>query len=105
MAGHFGARRTLELIERTYYWPSLSKDVQNYVRTCAVCQRSKAPRHSKYRQLLLLLIPNEIFEEVTLDFITGLPPLKDSAGCVFDAILVIVCRFSKMALYIPALKA
>jgi hypothetical protein len=104
MAGHFGARRTLELIERTYYWPSLSKDVQNYVRTCAVCQRSKAPRHSKYGQLSPLPIPAEIFEEVTLDFVTGLPPSKDSSGCVYDAILVIVCRLSKMALYVPALK-
>jgi hypothetical protein len=53
---------------------------------------------------LPLLIPAEIFEEVILDFVTGLPPLKDSLGCVYDAILVIVCRLLKMALYVPALK-
>jgi hypothetical protein len=105
MAGHFGARRTLELIERTYYWPSMSQDVRDYVRTCAVCQRSKAPRHSKYGQLAPLPIPGDIFEEVSLDFITGLPPARDRTGCAFDAILVIVCRFSKMAIYIPAQKS
>jgi hypothetical protein len=82
----------------------LSHDVQEYVRTCAVCQRSKAPRHSKHGQLAPLPIPRDIFEEVTLDFITGLPPARDSSGCVFDAILVIVDRLSKMAIYIPALK-
>jgi hypothetical protein len=104
MAGHFGARRTHENISRLYYWPSLDHDVQEYVRTCAVCQRSKAPRHSKHGQLAPLPIPRDIFEEVTLDFITGLPPARDSSGCVFDAILVIVDRLSKMAIYIPALK-
>jgi hypothetical protein len=104
MAGHFGARRTLELISRLYYWPSLSQDVQEYVRTCAVCQRSKAPRHSKYGKLAPLPIPKDIFEEVSLDFVTGLPPAKDNSGCAFDAVLVIVDRFSKMAIYIPALK-
>jgi hypothetical protein len=104
MAGHFGARRTLELISRLYYWPTLSQDVQDYVRTCAICQRSKAPRHIKHGKLAPLPIPEDIFEEVSLDFVTGLPPAKDNSGCVFDAVLVIVDRFSKMAIYIPALK-
>jgi hypothetical protein len=104
MAGHFGARRTQELISRLYYWPSLDKDVQEYVKTCAICQRNKAPRHSKYGKLAPLPIPKDIFEEVSLDFVTGLPPAKDGAGCVFDAVLVIVDRFSKMAIYLPALK-
>lgn len=106
MAGHFGARRTLDLISRLYYWPELYHDVQDYVKTCAICQRSKAQRHSQYGKLAPLPIPKDIFEEVSLDFITGLPPAKDApTGCVYDAILVIVDRFSKMALYIPALKS
>lgn len=38
-----------------------------------------------------------------MDFITGLPPSKRD-NCVYDAILVIVDRYSKMVLYIPACK-
>lgn len=38
-----------------------------------------------------------------MDFITDLPPSK-ARGCVSDAILVIVDRYSKMALYIAAEK-
>jgi hypothetical protein len=38
-----------------------------------------------------------------MDFITDLPPSKNR-GSVWDAILVIVDRYSKMALYIPAEK-
>ena len=38
-----------------------------------------------------------------MDFITDLPPSKNNK-VVYDAILVIVDRFSKMSLYIPAEK-
>jgi len=74
------------------------------VRTCAVCQRNKAPRHSKYGKLASLPILKEIFKEVSLNFITGLPLAKDKLGCVFNAVLVIVDRLLKMAIYVPALK-
>ena len=32
LTGHFGIDKTRELIGRKYYWPSLRKDVENYVR-------------------------------------------------------------------------
>lgn len=41
LAGHFGGKRTLELLQRSYYWPSMDEDVQAYVKTCDVCQRTK----------------------------------------------------------------
>jgi hypothetical protein len=53
---------------------------------------------------LLLLILAEIFKEVILDFVTSLLPLKDSLGYVYNAILIIVYRLLKIALYILALK-
>lgn len=41
LAGHPGQYKTLELITRNYWWPSMKKDIQNYVRTCVPCQRTK----------------------------------------------------------------
>jgi len=35
--GHPGRAKTLELIDRTYYWPTLRKDVERFVRNCHVC--------------------------------------------------------------------
>jgi hypothetical protein len=46
-------------------------------------------------------VPSAIWEEISLDFITKLPPSKRN-GEVFDSILVVVDRLSKMSLYIPA---
>ena len=42
LAGHFGIEKTRELLSRKYYWPTLRRDVEDYVRGCDVCLASKA---------------------------------------------------------------
>ena len=51
LARHFGIDKTRELIGRKYYWSSLKKDVESYVRGCDVCLASKAIRHKPYGDL------------------------------------------------------
>ena len=46
-------------------------------------------------------MPDRPWQHATMDFITDLPPSR-FGGQVYDAILVIVDRFSKMAHYVPA---
>src|ERR1700761_2711626 len=104
LAGHFGRAKTLELISRKYFWDSMRKDVEQYVRSCMVCQRSKAKRHRPYGELSSLPMPARAWQEISMDFITDLPPSKRD-DCVYDAILVIVDRYTKMNLYIPTTKA
>lgn len=101
LAGHFGVDKTYELIHRSLYWPELLSDIKVHVSTCAVCQQIKSPRRLPFGKLSPLPIPKAIWEEVSLDFIVKLPPSKAN-GVVYDSILVIVDRLSKMALYIPA---
>jgi hypothetical protein len=36
-AGHFGREKIVELIKRCFYWDSLCTDVEEYVKTCALC--------------------------------------------------------------------
>ncbi|XP_058041925.1 uncharacterized protein LOC131199783 [Ahaetulla prasina] len=43
MAGHFGFVKTLHLLKRQFWWPSLKKDIQAYVASCPVCASSKRP--------------------------------------------------------------
>jgi transposase InsO family protein len=102
-AGHFGHAKTLELLSRKYWWPRLSSDVKEYVQTCGVCQRTKHRRHAPYGELKSLPIPKGPFQQLSMDFITDLPPSMRDA-CVYDAILVIVDRYTKMAIYVPCNK-
>ena len=56
LIGHFGIDKTRELVGRKYYWPSLKRDVESYIRGCDVCLTLKAVRHKPYGDLQSLLV-------------------------------------------------
>ncbi len=95
-AGHFGIRKTLNLIKRNFWWSSMSSDVKDYVRSCDVCCRSKESRHKPYGFLQPLPISSRPWSSISMDFITDLP---NSNG--FTCILVVVDRLTKMCNLIP----
>ncbi|KAF5230292.1 hypothetical protein FAUST_9880 [Fusarium austroamericanum] len=100
LAGHFGVNRTLQLLQRKVHWTSIEDDVREYIQTCAVCQSAATPRHRPYGRLESLPIPRRPMVELTMDFITGLPPIWLNDKYV-DAILVIVDRFTKYSIFLP----
>ena len=101
LAGHFGINKIRELVDRKYYWPSLRKDVENYVRGCDVCLASKVVRHKPYGDLQSLPIPTHQWKDLSMDFVTGLPLSADWKGDSYDLILVIVDHLTKILHYEP----
>ena len=98
--GHFGQRRTHATILRHYWWPHIGQDILRYVKTCDICQRMKVPRHKPYGLLSPLSVPKEPWQDISLDYIVGLPPSARD-GRAYDAILVVVDRYSKMVRFLP----
>ncbi len=45
--GHPGIEKTKELVLREYWWPKMKKDIENYVRACETCQRTKSSTQAK----------------------------------------------------------
>ncbi|XP_072986675.1 uncharacterized protein [Typha latifolia] len=41
LSGHFGRDKTIEKVERQFYWPSLKRDVAKLVGQCRTCQLAK----------------------------------------------------------------
>ena len=101
LAGHFGIDKTRELIGWKYYWPSLRKDVEAYVKGCDVCLTSKAVRYKPYGDLQTLPVPTHRWKDLLMDFITGLSVSTDWKGKSYNSILVIVNRLTKMVHYKP----
>ena len=99
LAGHFGAKKTCELLSRNYYFPGMSAYVNSYVTTCDTCARAKPPRHRRHGELAPLPVPSGPWKGITCDFIVDLPM---SNG--FDSLLVFVDRFTKMSHLVPCLK-
>ncbi|MCH80609.1 hypothetical protein A2U01_0001379, partial [Trifolium medium] len=93
--GHSGFLRTYRRLVDTLYWVGMQKCVRNFVRACDVCQRQKYSATTPGGLLQPLLIPNAIWEDLSLDFITGIPKSKG-----YDAVLVVVDRLSKYSHFI-----
>jgi len=99
LAGHYGENKTTVMLKEHFYWPNLAKDVQDILKRCATCQAAKS--HSPPQGLYMPLpIPTSPWEDVSMDFILGLPGTQRNK----DSIFVVVDRFSKMAHFIPCNK-
>lgn len=97
LAGHPGRDKTLELIQRSYWWPSMRADVEQFVSRCDSCQRNKALSRKPAGTLNPLPIPVTPWESVGIDFIVGLPRTKQKN----DAIIVFIDRLTKMVHLAP----
>jgi len=96
VGGHSGISRTMARICASFYWPNMQQDIRHHVQNCLLCQQTKHTTTSPAGLLQPLPIPNQIWEDVAMDFITGLPPSRG-----FCVIMVVVDRLSKFDHFIP----
>ncbi|MBW0566997.1 hypothetical protein O181_106712, partial [Austropuccinia psidii MF-1] len=94
--GHPGQEKTIKLIKRDFHWAGMNQLIKEYVSSCQQCSRNKNIHHKKFGLLKPLKIPSGPWSSLSIDFITRLPLSNN-----FDSILVVVDRFSKMAIFIP----
>ncbi|XP_042065700.1 uncharacterized protein LOC121809231 [Salvia splendens] len=92
IAGHPGHERTFRLLSAGFYWTKLRKEVRDFVNACAVCQSTKYSTQKPAGLLQPLPVPSQVWDDVSMDFITGLP---QSRG--YTTIMVVVDRLSKYA--------
>lgn len=74
ITGHPGRDLTYSVLSRRFFWPGAASAVRRFVRNCEVCGRNTIWRDTKKGLLKPLPIPQRIWSEVTIDFITDLPP-------------------------------
>jgi hypothetical protein len=90
VGGHSGFLKTYHRVEKEFFWDGLKTDFQRFVAECLVCQKHKVETIKSPGLLQPLAIPSQCWEEVSMDFITGLP--KSEGNIV---IMVIVDRLTK----------
>lgn len=96
-AGHWGVTKTDELVKRSFWWPTLQRDVREFIKACELCQRNKPTNQAPAGLARPLDIPERRWDSISMDLITELP--KTARG--HDAIIVFVDRLSKMVHFAP----
>lgn len=100
--GHPGVRGTMDAIKQRHQVPELRRKVEEYIKQCIHCQRNKPNRHLPYGKAQAHRIPQNPWDDITMDFITQLPKSKDPCTHEdYTAILVIVDRLTKYTIMVP----
>jgi hypothetical protein len=94
--GHFGVKKTEDILAAHFFWLKMRRDVVRIVAHCTKCQKV-ASRLNPHGLYMPLPAPNVPWKDISMDFVLGLPRTKRG----HDSIFVVVDRFSKMAHFIP----
>ncbi|KAL4022764.1 hypothetical protein IC575_016509 [Cucumis melo] len=93
---HPGSTKMYQDLKRVYLWRNMKRKVAEFVSKCLVSQQVKALRQKPARLLQPLSVPEWKWENVSMDFITGLSRILRG----FTVIWVVVDRLTKSAHFI-----
>ncbi|WVZ75902.1 hypothetical protein U9M48_023921 [Paspalum notatum var. saurae] len=94
---HPGSTKMYYDLKERFWWPGMKRAVAEYVAVCDTCQRVKAEHQRPAGLLQPLKVPEWKWEEITMDFVVGLPRTQKG----YNSIWVVVDRLTKVAHFIP----
>ena len=94
---HPGSTKMYRDVKGTFWWRNMKREIAQYVDECDTCKRVKAEHQRPPGLLQPLQISQWKWEEIQMDFITGLPKTRNRE----EIIWVIVDRLTKSAHFIP----
>ncbi|KAK1619388.1 hypothetical protein QYE76_024905 [Lolium multiflorum] len=95
---HPGSTKMYMDLKEMFWWNNMKREIAQYVSECHTCQRVKAEHQSPAGLLKPLEIPEWKWDEIGMDFVTGLPMTSKKK----DMIWVIVDRLTKSAHFIDS---
>ncbi|GJY82422.1 retrotransposon protein, putative, ty3-gypsy subclass [Tanacetum coccineum] len=97
---HPGSTKMYKDLKQYFWWNGMKQDVATFVSKCMTCQQVKIEHQRASGLLQPLEIPMWKWDEISMDFVTGLPTTQKR----HDAIWVVVDRLTKSAHFLPIRK-
>ncbi|KAH7562940.1 reverse transcriptase [Bipolaris maydis] len=100
--GHAGIEEMVRRLSKVFAIPRMRTKVQEILSNCLACHQNKPKRHKPYGLLQPLQPPSRPWISVTMDFIVKLPKSREPGSeRLCDTVLLIVCRLTKGAKFVP----
>ncbi|GJS97366.1 retrotransposon protein, putative, ty3-gypsy subclass [Tanacetum coccineum] len=90
---HPGSTKMYRDLKQYFWWNGMKQDVATFVSKCMTCQQVKIEHQRASGLLQPLEIPMWKWDEISMDFVTGLPTTQKR----HDAIWVVVDRLTKIS--------
>ena len=95
LGGHSRFLKTYHRVKKEFFWDGLKSDIEKFVAECLVFQQNKVETIKTLGLLQPLSIPSQRWEEVSMDFITGLPKYEGKS-----VIMVVVDKLPSMHTFV-----
>ena len=70
---HQGSTKMYNDLKKWYWWPSMKKDISEFLLKCLICQHVKVEHQVPSGLLQPIMVLEWKQDRVTMDFVTGLP--------------------------------
>lgn len=101
LVGNFINKNTQRLIVKKYQLPPLRRNIEAYVIGCDVCLALEIVKPKLYGNYQCLSISIHKQKELSIGFVTSLSVSTNQKDEIYDSILVIVNKLTKMVQYKP----
>jgi hypothetical protein len=94
--GHFGVKKTDDVLAAHFFWPKMRRDIERYVSRCTTYNKAKSQLtpHGLYMPLPVSSVP---WEDISMDFVLELSRTKRGR----DSILWLSIVFLKCLILYP----
>ena len=82
LMGHFSVKKTVDVLAKHFFWPRMRWDVERFVARCTPCQKVKS-RLNPHGLYMSLPVPSVPWEDISMDFVMGLPRTKKGRDSIF----------------------
>jgi hypothetical protein len=68
LMGHFGVKKTEDVLAAHFFWPKMRCDVERYVSRCTTCNKAKS-RLNPHGLYMPLPVPSVPWEDISIGFV------------------------------------
>lgn len=91
ITSHGGIIKTIERVNRFYYWPIMTSPVKLFVKNCQICRETKACNKNLRPEIGQEVITDRPFQKSYIDFLGKYPRSKSGNAYIF----IVVDHFTK----------
>ncbi|CAF4618507.1 unnamed protein product, partial [Rotaria sp. Silwood2] len=90
---HFGRNKTLHKIKQRYFWPSMYKDIENYIKSCIQCAQFNPRRQKTPGALRPIKPPDGVWQLVSMDFHGPITPTSQRGNKYIISLTDVLSKF------------